>query len=101
MLPSAARPRSTKVEVCTPIEGMSSRTGADPRMIGPRSTGATGALDVGGPGVVGAAAPAPAADRVGRGAGVAATGAAGAAAAAAAGWGGPSRLRPRVITAPA
>ena len=68
MLPSAARPRSTKVEVCTPIEGMSSRTGADPRMIGPRSTGAagaTGALAVGVPGVAGAAAPAPVPDRVG------------------------------------
>ena len=35
MLPSAARPRSTNVEVCTPIEGMSRRTGGEPGRIGP------------------------------------------------------------------
>src|SRR3954471_8353773 len=38
MLPSRARPRSTNVEVWTPIEGMSSRAGGEPGRIGPSST---------------------------------------------------------------
>ena len=100
MLPSAARPRSTKVEVCDPDRGdvephrcraPHDRAEVDRRgrRAGPRVAGAGG----GAPAAAGAGARP---GRAGRGRGGRGSAGAAAAAAAAAGWGGPWCLRPRV-----
>src|SRR3954471_20526066 len=100
MLPSRPRPRATNVEVWTPIEGMSSRTGGEPGRIGPRSTvlvrGEAGAR-------AGATELAAGAERADRGVGAVVAAGVGDAGAAsrAGGCGGPAEWNPRVRTIPA